>query len=274
MILQNMTPEEKIRQASRLELDLRSSALSWVENNQRTLKKRKTYPFRHVIRREYKGMGKWNIILGFSEKPNFRKGVMFSSNAYQKFYVDYGAKAENIGAGIYMIGGSMRSDGIQQGISFYEFSPHFFHRFKQRYLERNNIVVDGFDEMALMAIDALRVTMVSDAVYHHFGHSEKENDFLRSQNIPRCEGYDNLALFTRHGIILGVSRPGKHYECYLTYVDREDFYKGQQDIYGDVVKLYDMHDKLLENDPYYFLNRDGMRQQEMKNDYSKLFNRN
>jgi hypothetical protein len=274
MILQNMTPEEKINQASRLELDLRSSALSWVENNQRTLKKRKTYPFRHVIRREYKGMGKWNIILGFSEKPNFRKGVMFSSNAYQKFYVDYGAKAENIGAGIYMIGGSMRSDGIQQGISFYEFSPHFFHRFKQRYLERNNIVVDGFEEMALMAIDAVRVTMVSDAVYHHFGHSEKENDFLRSQNIPRCEGYDNLALFTRHGIILGVSRPGKRYECYLTYVDREDFYKGQQDIYGDVVKLYDIHDKLLENDPYYFLNRDGMRQQEMKNDYSKLFNRN
>ena len=94
MILQNMTPEEKINQASRLELDLRSSALSWVENNQRTLKKRKTYPFRHVIRREYKGMGKWNIILGFSEKPNFRKGVMFSSNAYQKFYVDYGTKAE------------------------------------------------------------------------------------------------------------------------------------------------------------------------------------
>lgn len=274
MILQTMTPEEKIRQASRLELDLRSSALSWVENNQRTLKKRKAYPFRHIIRREYDGMGKWNIILGFSEKPNFRKGVMFSSNAYQKFHVDYGAKAENIGAGIYMIGGAMRSGGIQQGISFYEFSPHFFHRFKQRYLERNNITVDGFDEMALKAIDAVRVTMVSDAVYHHFGHSEKENDFLRSQNIPRYEGYDNLALFTRHGIILGISRPGKHYECYLTYVDREDFYKAQQDIYGDVVKLYDLHDRLLENDPYYFLDRERMRHQEERNDYSRLFNRN
>ena len=274
MILQNMTPEEKIRQASRLELDIRSSALSWVEHNQRFLKMRKTYPFCHVIRREYKGMGTWNIILGFNEKPNFRKGVMFSSNAYQKFYVDKGAKAENIGAGIYMIGGAMRSGGIQQGISFFEFSPHFFHRFKQRYLERNNITVDGFDEMVLKAIDAVRITMATDSMYHHFGHSENENDFLRSQNIPRCEGYDNLALFTRHGIVLGVSRPGKPYECYLTYVDREDFYKGQQEIYGDVVKLYDIHDKLLENDPYYFLNRNGMRQLEERNDYSRLFNRN
>lgn len=274
MILQTMTPEEKIRQASRLDFDIRSSALSWVEHNQRTLKKRKAYPFQHIIRREYKDMGTWNIILGFGEKPNFRKGVTFSSNAYQKFYVDYGSKAENIGAGIYMIGGTMRSDGIQQGVSFYEFSPHFFHRFKQRYLERHNITVDGFEEMALMAIDAVRITMVSDAVYHHFGYSEKENGFLRSQNIPRFEGYDNLALFTRHGIILGISRPGKHYECYLTYVDREDFYKGQQEIYGDVVKLYDIHDKLLHYDPYYFLDRKAMRCQEERNEYSRLFNKN
>lgn len=272
MILQNMTPEEKIRQASRLELDFRLSALSWVENNQRLLKKRKTYPFRHVIRREYKGMGKWHIIIGFSEKPNFRKGVMFSLNAYQKFYVDYGTKAENIGAGIYMIGGSMMSDGLQLGISFYEFSPHFFHRFKQRYLERNNISVDSFDDMALMAIDAVRITLVSNTVYHYFGHSEKENDFLRRQNIPRYEGYENLALFTRHGIILGMFR--QHYECYVTYVDREDFYKSQQDIYGDVVKLYDLHDKLLENDPYYFVNREGLRRQAKKNDFRRLLNRN
>ena len=31
MLLQNMTPEEKLRQVSRLELDVRNSGRSWVE---------------------------------------------------------------------------------------------------------------------------------------------------------------------------------------------------------------------------------------------------
>ena len=54
---------------------------------------------------------------------------------------------------------------------------------------------------------------------------EEDNDFLRMQGVPRFEGYDNLALFTRHGIVFGVSR-GSGYECFLTYVSREDFYEG------------------------------------------------
>ena len=44
-----MTPEEKVRQASRLELDIRFAARSWVEHNQRILKMRKTYPYVHII---------------------------------------------------------------------------------------------------------------------------------------------------------------------------------------------------------------------------------
>ena len=271
MILQNMTPEEKMRQAARLEIDLRSSAISWVEHNHRVLKMRKTYPFSHVIRRRFKGMGEWNIVLGFSEKPKFSKGVTFSSNAYQKFYVDKGAKAENIGAGIYLVGGAVSKSGqVNHGISFHEFSPHFFHRFRQRYIERNHIAVEGFDEMVLLAIDTVRVTMMGESM-HVFGHNDKDNAFLHSQNIPRYAGYDNLALFTRQGIILGISRPGINYECYLTYVDREDFYKGQRDIYGDVVKMYEIHDKLLQSDPYYYFDRNSLRQQGIS-DYNRLFN--
>lgn len=273
MILLNMTPEEKMRQASRLEMDLRSSARSWVEHNQRVLKMRKTFPFRHVIRRKYKGMGEWSIILNFNEKPKFAKGVTFSSNAYQKFYVDRGAKPENIGAGIYMLGGSAGGGGLpNQGVSFHEFTPHFFHRYRQRYLDRNNIKVGGFDELVLAVLDTVRLTMVSDAMYR-FGHSDSDNNFLRSQNIPRYEGYDNLAVFTRHGIILGISRPGIDYDCYLTYVDRDDFYEGQRDIYGDVLKLYEAHDRLLEADPYYFIDRDSFIRKEMK-DHERLYNFN
>ena len=112
MILPTMTPEEKVRQASRLELDIRFAARSWVEHNQRMLKMRKTFPYTHVIKRDFKDMGTWNILLSFKEKPNFRKGVLFASNAYQKFYVTKGAKAENIGAGVYFIGGAQTHDGV------------------------------------------------------------------------------------------------------------------------------------------------------------------
>lgn len=252
MILQHMTPEEKVRQASRLELDIRSSALSWVEHSERLLKKRQSYPFTHVIQREYKGMGRWNIILCFEEKPNFRKGVVFTSNAYQKFYVDKGAKPENIGAGIYFLGSSVNSYSGRSGISFHELSPHFFNRFRERYIDRYHIPVKGFDNLVLLAIETLHHTIICDRLFE-FVDTEEKNSFMSSQNIPHYEGYDNLALFTRHGIVFGMSR--KDYDCYVTYVDREDFYQGQQAFYGDVVKLYELHDRLKARDPYYFADR-------------------
>ena len=265
MILQNMTPEEKLRQVSRLELDIRSSAMSWVDHNQRTLKKRKAFPFIHVIRRDYDGMGTWNIILTFKERPNFRKGVVFSSNAFQKFYVEKGAKPENIGAGIYLLGAN---DSFTSGVTLYEFSPHFFYRFRQRYMERNHIEVKNFEEMILLVVETLQHTILCDSLFH-FSNVKEKNDFMRSQGVPRLEGYDNLAVFTRHGIVFGLSR--KNYECYLTYVDREDFYQGQQEYYGDVVKLYDQHDQLMKKDPYYYMNREAMLQ-EKRIDFTKMLN--
>ena len=253
MILQHMTPEEKVRQASRLVSDIRSSALSWVEHNQRLLKKRQSYPFTHVIQREYKGMGRWTIILGFEEKPNFRKGVFFTSNAYQKFYVDKGAKAENIGAGIYFLGSGNASG--RSGVSFHELSPHFFNRFRERYVNRHHIPVKGFDDLVMLAMETLHHTIICDRLFE-FASVEEKNSFMRSQNIPHYEGYDNLALFTRHGIVFGMSR--KDYDCYVTYVDREDFYKGQQEFYGDVVRLFELHDRLKAHDPYYYADREAL----------------
>lgn len=241
-----MTPEEKVRQASRLMLDIRSSALSWVEHNQRLLKKRQSFPFTHVIQRDYKGMGRWNIILSFEEKPNFRKGVLFSSNAYQKFYVDKGAKAENIGAGIYFLG---PSGSGQSGVSFHELSPHFFNRFRERYVNRHHIPVKGFDDLVMLALEMLHHTIVCDRLFEYLSVEEK-NSFMRSQHIPHYEGYDNLALYTRHGIVFGMSQ--KNYDCYVTYVDREDFYQGQQAFFGDVERLYELHDRLMAHDPHYF----------------------
>lgn len=267
MILQHMTPEEKVRQASRLVYDIRSSALSWVEHNQRLLKKRQSYPFTHVIQRDYKGMGRWTIILGFEEKPNFRKGVLFTSNAYQRFYVGKGTKPENIGAGIYFLGSGNTGSG---SVSFHELSPHFFNRFRERYIERHAIPVKNFDDLVMQAMSVLHHTIDCDRLFEFLSVEEK-NSFMRKQHIPHYEGYDNLALFTRHGIVFGMSQ--KNYDCYVTYVDLEDFYHDQHVFYGDVQKLYDLHDRLKAHDPYYFADRSSLEAQASQYDFIHSFKR-
>ncbi len=270
MLLQNMTPEEKLRQVSRLELDVRNSGRSWVEHNQRLLKKHHSFPYTHVISREYKGMGRWNIILTFPEKPVFRKGVFFSTRAYQKFYVAKATKAENIGAGIYLVGGSHESRGVGGGTSLYEFSPHFFLRYRQRYLDRHHISISNFEDVIMSAIETLSHTMYMS---NPLKLGEEDNDFLRMQGVPRFEGYDNLALFTRHGIVFGVSR-GSGYECFLTYVSREDFYEGQRGVFSNALKLYELHDRFSKADPYYFLDRNSIRQSVEHSALSRLLNNN
>lgn len=270
MLLQNMTPEEKLRQVSRLELDVRDSGRSWVEHNQRLLKKHQTYPYTHVISREYKGMGRWNIVLNFPEKPVFRKGVFFSTRAYQKFYVEKAAKAENIGAGIYLLGGSQENRGVGGGTSLYEYSPHFFLRYRQRYIDRYHISVSNFEDVIMSAIESLSHTMcMSNSVKL----DKEDNDFLRMQGIPRLDGYDNLVLFTRHGIVFGLSR-GNYYECFLTYVSREDFYEGQKGAYSNALKLYELHDRFSKADPYYFIDRDSLRKSVGDSALSRLLNNN
>ena len=256
MILQNMTPEEKVRQASKLELDIRYAARSWVEHNQRLLKKRQTYPYTHVIKREFKDMGVWYIMISFQEKPRFNKGVLFSSNAYQKYYVSKGTKAENIGAGIYFVGGGPMRDGYQSThTTFYELTPHFFNRYRERYL---NVVGKGdmsFIDMFMSVYHDINVGISPDPEVFS---DEGDEKFFRAMNVPRVPGYDNLALFIRHGLCLVFTTHKEDYLCYLTYVGHEEFFKWQSNIHKVSTKLLDLFDQMKELDPYYMVDKEQL----------------
>lgn len=255
MILQTMTPEEKLRQSSRIEIDIRYAAHSWVEHNQRMLKMRKTYPFVHIIKRNFKDMGTWNIILSFPEKPNFRKGFVFSSNAYQKFYVTHAKDKDNIGVGVYFIGGSHNSNGVPTcGTTFYEFTPHFLNRYCQRFLGVNEREDMSFHEFFLQVYHDISVGVTPDPL--SFDNDVLGNKFREALNIPRVAGYDNLMLFIHHGLCLGFNTPRCDYICFLTYVGRNDFFHWQREFFKESKQLLDLYDKLKEYDPYCFIDKD------------------
>ena len=259
MILQNMTPEEKVRQASKIELDIRYASRSWVEHNQRLLKKRQSYPYTHIIKREFKDMGVWNIMISFEEKPKFSKGVLFSSNAYQKYYVSKGTKAENIGAGIYFIGGAPTRNGYQgSGTSFYELTPHFFNRYRERYLKAIGQGNMSFNDMFMSVYRDISVGISPDKDL--FSENGDDDQFFQAMNVPRVPGYENLAMFIRHGLCLGFSTHREDYLCYLTYVGHEEFFKWQSKIHNVSKKLLEMYDQMKEIDPYYMVDKEKIKQ--------------
>lgn len=268
MILPTMTPEEKVRQASRLELDIRLAARSWVSHNQRMLKMRQSYPYVHVIKRDFKEMGIWNIILTFQEKPNFRKGFLFSSNAYQKFYVTKGSKAENIGAGVYFIGGSQPCNGMPgNGTTFYEFTPHFFNRYRQRYLAVNDLEDLGFNDLFLKVYNDINIG-ISPAPDNLDG-DDYGDKWREAFNISRIEGYDNLVMFIRHGLCLGFSTHRGDYQCFLTYIGSNDFFRWQNDCFNVSKQLLDLYDKMKEYDPYCMVDKERFRAAERQREFSK-----
>lgn len=267
MILPTMTPEEKVRQASRLELDIRFAARSWVEHNQRLLKMRKNFPYVHVIKRDFKDMGTWNILLSFKEKPNFKKGVLFASNAFQKFYVTKAAKPENLGAGVYFIGGAQIRHGIPgNGTTFYEFTPHFFNRYRERFLAVNNMDGMSFNDLFMHVYNDINIGISPDP--DMVSGEEFNSKFSKAINVPRVAGYDNLVLFIRHGMCLGFSSPKDDYLCYLTYVGRDDFFRWQSDLHKVSTQLLDLYDKLKEYDPYCMVDKERFRQAEIQRQLS------
>ncbi len=267
MILPTMTPEEKVRQASKIDIDIRLAAHSWVEHNQRLLKKRQTFPFVHVIKREFKNMGTWNIILSFHEKPNFRKGVLFSSNAYQKYYVTKAAKPENIGAGVYFVGGAPMRDGLPvNGTTFYEITPHFFNRYRQRFLAANNMEGMSFNELFMQVYRDINIGISPDP--STFDGEEFDDKLRQAVNVPRVAGYDNLVQFIRHGLCLGFTSHRGDYLCYLTFVGREDFFHWQTDMHRYSTRLLDIYDKLKVYDPYCMVDKERFLQAELQRQLS------
>lgn len=248
MILQTMTPEEKVRQVSKIELDIRYAARSWVEHNLRLLKKRQSYPYTHTIKREFKGMGVWYILITFNEKPKFSKGVGFCCNAYQKYFVSKGTKAENIGAGIYFIGGSSPRKAFRSShVTLCELTPHFFNRYRERYLRLSAHPNMTFQEMFMNVFEDIAIGISPNT--EMFEAAGIDGSVLELMTTPHYPGYDNLLLFIRHGLCLGFRSRHDDYQCYLTYVGPEEFFPGQHHLHQLSKNVLDLYDMMSSLDP-------------------------
>ena len=241
MILQKMTPEEKIAEAKKIISWLDETIGRWVDYNMRVLKKRKTYPFCPNIKRKLDNFGEWNITLYFSAKPKNFKSIYFTYDAWQKFFVSRSDKVENIGAGLYLLGGNS-----QGGIIFSEFTPHFINRFKERYFLRQGKKADFLsivNELLEAANNAIQCE--STKLIERYIDKKGISHFIK---IPHYKGYDNFSIFLKQGLCLGIQRRNEYY-CFLTFIGEEELFDNQKEIMTEAEKIMEERRRWKETTP-------------------------
>ena len=238
MILQTMTPEEKACQAKRIEFDIDLSVLSWIEHNKRMLKKRQSYPYTHVIKRSYKNMGEWNIIIEFPVKPRFAKDFDLYISAYQKYYVTRSRKAENIGCGVYFVS---RSYHGENKFRIFELTPHYFNRYRERFVNRMGLDDISFSDLILFVQQEIRLPLFINGEKLDKSLDEK---FYDSLNLPRYKGYDNFAAFSSNGLSLGYGLKNGDFMCFLTFLGEQDLHDTQSAFYHLSLGFKDLADRI------------------------------
>ena len=236
-----MTPKEKEKEAKLLFDILRRVGDNWIDNNHRLLKKRKTFPFSQQINKKFVNFGEWNITLTFNSRPKMKRGVTFYLNAWQKFFINRSNKVENIGAGVYLIGGSPGG-----GVGFSEFTPHFFNRFKERYFQRHNITADFLTMVEeLKNSISLSLKCNSSKLIERYNPCNKKSSLV---DIPHYEGYENFCIFIPQGLCLGIEKNDNYY-CFLTFIGKEELFKNQSELYRKAEHVMKISQLMKDNDP-------------------------
>lgn len=241
MILNNMTPKEKIAQAEKLFGIIDRISDKWVEDNLHSLKKRKLYPFTQHIKRNFAEFGEWNLSMQFKSRPNIRRGIEYSIHSWQRYFVNRSDKVENIGAGLYFVGETTKG-----GVGFNEFTPHFFNRFKERYFQRQN-KQDDFNTVVEELMKGMEHALICNSpkiLEKKLPHSKK----TKVVNIPHYEGYDNFAAFIPQGLCLGIQRRNEYY-CFLTFIGEEELFDNQREIMTEAEKIMEERRRWKETTP-------------------------
>ncbi len=214
MILQNMTPEEKVRQCSHLPPLLKASLAKWLKRTERTVFRTKTFPTMYSYEDELTGMGRWTILVCVQSRKLMRNGV-FGIRAYQTYHVTRAKSPENIGMGIFQF------DADDASLcSCIEFPPHYFNRVRERLIAPKGIVQPPFpalvkrvirmhEESMIVTTKGLTMRMFPDGTY----------GVTKDERYDRQCGYDNLVSYHKEGLSLGVSSAGRRYFHYTTFVD-------------------------------------------------------
>ena len=76
MILQSMTPEEKVRQMQHLKPYVYDYAMAWATRNYNIIRRTKVFPTMYTFDREVQGMGTWTMVATAESKANIRKNII------------------------------------------------------------------------------------------------------------------------------------------------------------------------------------------------------
>ncbi len=245
MILQSMTPEEKVKQMEVMRPSIVEIAMQWVNRNSNLLRRTKVFPTMYTFDRNIPGMGMWTIIATVENKTNIKKGV-FTVSAYQKFHVPYSKNKDNIGTGVYLF--DANDEG---GVFCLEFSPHCFLRFRQRLIDRKRIVQPSFPQLVKRVIMEYRTGMDTTLKgYKTIQEIDGKVRIIKTDDYDRYEGYDNLVSYTKNGLLLGMAADNRRYFCYTSFVSNEDLFEDQRREQLQMLKEREDYDFRSRNNPF------------------------
>lgn len=205
MILQNMTPQEKVAQMEKLRPSLISCAREWVDrpyNSKLLFKKTKSFPSFYIFEKEIDGMGRWSIVISIESKSLMRKEY-YGISAYQTYFISGGKDESNNGIGLYLF--SVYDYNIDLS-KCEEFPPHYFNQFRKRFIESRGLVQPSFSDLIKIVLREL---------------SESVNEIHKAGDDGIKPGYDNFINYSKNGISLGLSCVDGRYSNYTTYISKE-----------------------------------------------------
>jgi len=219
-----MTFDEKLREIKKCYKPMLKFVQSWTVKHNKQFAKTKKFPtcYTHELDLTRIGVGKWVVIFTAENKSNVRKGIV-AARMYQTYHVTHSKNPNNNGIGIYML--NCDDYGHVSGM---EFTPHYFNRFRERFIEQKGIVQPSFPDLVKrLACEHYYTQDVTMKGYRFCLDENGKYGMVEDHSIDRQEGYDNLASYHKDGISLGVSGADRGYFLYLTYVPSNMLYSEQ-----------------------------------------------
>ena len=245
MILQSMTPEEKVNQMYKIKPYVYEYAMAWATRNYNIIRRTKVFPTLYTFDRDVPGMGTWTMVATAESKSNIRKNIIAMS-AYQKFHVPYAKDKKNIGTGIFLFEGT--DDGT---ILCLEFSPHCFLRFRQRMIEPKGITQPPFPQLVKRVLTEHHSGMDTTVKgFKAIRDDDGKVKIVKTDEHDRYQGYDNLITYTKNGLFLGMAAANRKYFCYTTFVSNDELFDDQRQEQEKMMKERTKNDFAHRNSPF------------------------
>lgn len=241
MILQNMTPNEKLVQMDKVYPRISAMAEAHMASVFRTLKCAARFPaYVFLPEKEITGMGRWTIVLFAESKSHIKKGLV-SYMAFQKFYVTHSRNPMNNGIGIYLLFPCYKGDK-----ECHEYPPHYFARVRQRLIEKRGIVQPDFTALVkeVLRMDCLCMKHIVENSY--LIENGLYEEAMECGTIRR-DGYENFISYHQCGLSLGIS-VDKRYFNYTTFVSNDLLRDGQRDLQRMAIREINGYRQELRND--------------------------